>query len=247
MYNGDPDGFNAIYSSIGGSGAGYVYDDFIVPAGQTWSVTGLFGNFAMDSTTSSAYWEIRSGVAAGIGGTLLDSGTSRATQVDTGKSLFGFVEISTVSVSGLSGIALPGGAAGTTYWLTIAPVVSDFAYITTTNGANAIGNPAGNDGNSYLAGEYWTGNYPPSYTGPESGLSGSDFEVGSIGTTSASGGEPNFSYGVTGSVVGRSGPEPPSAHLFLWAIALVGAGLGSDRFRRLIRRPAWRTLVKPRT
>ena len=47
-----------------------VYDNFIVPSG-TWNINTVWSNNLMNFTTlSQAYWEIRSGVSAGDGGTL---------------------------------------------------------------------------------------------------------------------------------------------------------------------------------
>jgi hypothetical protein len=88
-YNGDFDGNSAAYNELNPfatNSTGFVYDDFIVPTGQTWIVQGVFSNDQMmgfTKTTLSAYWEIRSGVSDGNGGVLVASDTSFATQTPT--------------------------------------------------------------------------------------------------------------------------------------------------------------------
>ena len=77
-YNGDFDGNDAIYNEVNPSvpQRGSVYDDFIIPVGQTWKIQSVYSNDQMDFTpdTLFAYWQIRSGVSDGVGGTLLASG-----------------------------------------------------------------------------------------------------------------------------------------------------------------------------
>ena len=69
---------NGTTASVGGTPTGAsIYQAFVVPTGG-WTVTGLFSNNLMSFTPTSAYWEIRSGVSAGNGGTLLHSGTVTA-------------------------------------------------------------------------------------------------------------------------------------------------------------------------
>jgi hypothetical protein len=91
----------------------------------------------MGFTPTSAYWELRSGVTDGNGGTLLYSGTSAAPSVvGTGRAGFGYNE-STVTVSGLSIPLAPG-----TYWMAVTPqdlAANARAFHTNTFGANAIG------------------------------------------------------------------------------------------------------------
>src|SRR5579875_3075224 len=52
------------------------YDNFTVPSGQTWSVSGMFVDIGALSAPTSANWEIRTGVTGSSLGTLLASGTS---------------------------------------------------------------------------------------------------------------------------------------------------------------------------
>lgn len=214
-YNGVPDGSNAAYNAVVPAvQQGLVYGEFIVPASQTWTITGVFSDNAMNTTTTSAYWEIRQGVSTGQGGTLLDSGTDPATQRDLNNTVFGYEEYE-VSVSGLSGITLGPG----TYWLTVAPVVAGDQFVSdilTTSGTQAIGMPQGNDGNSYVDGSFYT-----------SQNGGNNFEPAGDYATNGNG-LADFSMGV----VGYSTPEPSSRDMVLGALAVLAARYGVSRWRR---------------
>lgn len=130
-----------------------VYDDFVVPAGQSWSLTSLFTDdqvgFAAAPTTAT--WEIRSGVSGGNGGTLVASGDSAVTQtLITAADANNYIDPEYKISVAVSGITLSAG----TYWMAVAPdstgYYGDQSYIETTSGAGAIGLPAGNDGDSFL-------------------------------------------------------------------------------------------------
>ena len=92
-----------------------VYDNFTVPNGQAWNVSGLFSNDRLSdglTTITQALWEIRTGVSEGTGGALLFSGMSAASQIATGRTdVFGNPEY-TIGVS-VSFVLGPG-----TYWIT---------------------------------------------------------------------------------------------------------------------------------
>jgi uncharacterized protein (TIGR03437 family) len=123
------------------------YDNFVVPTGG-WTITSVFSNNALASTSmtipTEAVWEIRSGVSAGNGGSLVAFGRGAivpyvGTRYADGETLF------RVQVDGLRVQLAPG-----TYWLAVTPVMGDLgSYICVTTGTNAIGKPAGNDGNGY--------------------------------------------------------------------------------------------------
>ncbi len=51
------------------------YQNFIIPTGQLWNIQSLFTNNLSTLHPDSAYWEIRSGVSEGNGGTLIASGS----------------------------------------------------------------------------------------------------------------------------------------------------------------------------
>src|ERR1700730_18564493 len=118
-YNGDFDGRNGGANQYEGQfGAGQfssVYDNFTGPgSGQSWNVSALFSNNIMDpgllGQITSANYQIRTGVSAGNGGTLLFSGVSAATVTPTGRIGFGRLEY-TGLVSGVS-LSLPPLTAG---------------------------------------------------------------------------------------------------------------------------------------
>lgn len=128
---------NETNALVSGSPTGAsTYQSFVVPTGG-WTVTRLFSNNLIDFGATSAYWEIRSGVSAGDGGTLLHSGTDLAPTISaTGRTALGYDE-ATVSVSGLSIFLAPGA-----YWMTVTPqdaTASGRSFQTNTFGLNAIG------------------------------------------------------------------------------------------------------------
>jgi hypothetical protein len=101
---------------------------FTVPAGQVWSVTGLFSNDqsnfgvldqAPNVPTAAAYWAIMQGIQPGIAGTTIASGTSAASINQTGRFAFGLAEY-TVQVEGLS-VNLTSG----TYWMIVVPLCTN--------------------------------------------------------------------------------------------------------------------------
>lgn len=119
-----------------------VYDDFVVPD-SGWTVSGVFAHIDMPSLpVASAFWEIRSAMSVGSGGTVIASGINPATTTQTGTVGDG-TNVYLLVVNGLS-VQLPPGQ----YWLNVAPVVpnSSKVYLCATLGTNAIGTPAGNDG-----------------------------------------------------------------------------------------------------
>src|SRR5260370_27066299 len=97
---------------------------------------------------AAAVWEIRSGVSAGNGGTVVASGVSQGTQTLVSSWPDG-EKIYRVEVDGLRVRLTPG-----TYWLSVTPVVpsaySTQSYVCATRGANAAGSPLGTDGNAFF-------------------------------------------------------------------------------------------------
>jgi hypothetical protein len=151
-YNGDPNANGAWSNGIGPGYEVSIYDNFIVPE-PGWIVESVWSNnvHVEFDHTLTAYWAIRSGVSEGNGGTVVAQGTSPATVFETGEVLWGWLPVTTTRVEGLH-IELPPGA----YWLTVAPIgngpgVDGYgSYLLTTDGLNAVGLPAGNDGLSYF-------------------------------------------------------------------------------------------------
>jgi len=193
-YNGDFDGLNGLANEINSQvSQANVYDDFVVSGGN-WLVDAVWSNNIMSFTgVSQALWEIRSGVSSGNGGTLIASGTDTATQTATGNSGFGYDEYM-IKVSGLNVSLAPG-----TYWLTVAPIGagSGRSFNTTTNGLFAVGEPSGDNDNSFFNSSYFGNNFTQNYL--EQGKS-------------------NFSMGIEGSTENSPIPEPGS-------LMLLGTGL----------------------
>ena len=90
-YNGNYDNRDATVNQADvpvNTGSGYslrttlVYDNFVVPVGQSWTITSVYSNdqIAYGATPTTATWQIRSGMSAGNGGTLVASGDSSATE-----------------------------------------------------------------------------------------------------------------------------------------------------------------------
>jgi hypothetical protein len=121
---------------VGGNPYGAAtYQNFTLNSSST--ATGLFTNNLSQLTPTSGYWEIRSGVSEGNGGTLVASGTGNVTNTPTGRSDFGYTEYRN-EVDGLS-VALNGG---TQYWMSVVPVCTSCAgrsFNSNTDGLNSIG------------------------------------------------------------------------------------------------------------
>jgi len=111
-----------------------VYQNFYALSNIT--VSGLFTNNLSSITPTSGYWEIRSGVSAGNGGTLIASGTGSMTNTPTGRSGFGYNEYTNL-VSGLNVSLAPGQ-----YWFAAVPECSTCqgrALNDDTTGLNSVG------------------------------------------------------------------------------------------------------------
>lgn len=195
FYGGDFDSRDGGYSGQNGSVAdSRIYDNFTLSAGA--NIDGVFANFldSMSVTPTTAYYEFRTGVSAGNGGTLVASGVENVTKTATGRSGFGLTEY-TYAGSGLN-INLAAG----TYWVTLAPISSGTGseYMSTTSGANGLGGPLA-DGQSY-------------WDSPTFGFTfNSTSDVFGAGNW-------DMSIGVTGTPV----PEPASmAILGIGALALI--------------------------
>ena len=143
FYGGQFDPFNQFANAlanentatVGGDPYGAaVYQNFYAESNIT--VTGLFTNNLSTFAPESGYWEIRSGVSEGNGGTLIASGTGSVTNTATGRSFLGDKEYTNI-VSGLS-VDLPTNQ----YWFAMVPVCSTCqgeAFNTNTFGLFSIG------------------------------------------------------------------------------------------------------------
>jgi len=127
-----------------------VYQNFIIPSGQTWNVTSLFGNDIMTLNPTSAYWEIRAGLSEGNGGNLLASGAGPDSY-----HLKGDFQEYTNTVNGLSLTLQPG-----LYWFTVVPeaaVQQGRSYNTNTFGMHAVGTQISDE--QYLNSPFFDYNY----------------------------------------------------------------------------------------
>jgi len=206
-YNGDLNHVNGLAnerdSSLGFGQYAHVFDDFIVPSGQVWNITGLYSN-NYDSMTgyTGVEWSIHQGITTGNGGTIVASGTATGNNFQVifhNAGDFGFTEY-TVNAMNLSGISLTAG----TYFLNVTPVGSGNgrSFTSDTSGAGCVGNPCGNNGNAFFDSNFFGSNYQPT---------GSQGQPG------------DFSMGVQGNVI----PEPAT-----WALLGLGTLLVAVRRRR---------------
>jgi len=151
-YNGDFDGVNGLANENNTTlGQSSVYDNFVVTDPNGWDLSAVFSNNLSNTGITGATWEIRSGVSAGNGGTLVASGSTLSpTVTPTGRSGFGFTEYQ-VKVTGLS-VHLPQLPSGQFYWLNVTVIGNGTgrSFDSTTSGMNAVGMPPGNDMNAFL-------------------------------------------------------------------------------------------------
>jgi hypothetical protein len=155
FYSGDHDPNNSNANGLANetdaivSGSPYgaaTYQNFVWGGGN---VTGLATNNLSGLNPATAYWEIRSGVSEGNGGTLVASGTGATTNQATGRSDFGFVEY-TNFVGGLS-VNLGAG----TYWMAVVPNDPNNAnrsFNSNTFGLNAVGTQVSDQ-------QYWNSSF----------------------------------------------------------------------------------------
>jgi hypothetical protein len=123
---------------VGGNPYGAAtYQNFVVSGGG-WPFGTLFTNNLSGLNPTSAYWEIRTGVSEGNGGTLIASGTGAGgyfTHTPTGRSGFGYTEYQdAVDVN----VELPDG----TYWFAVVPNDpngDNRSFNSNTFGSNSIG------------------------------------------------------------------------------------------------------------
>jgi PEP-CTERM motif len=219
MYTGDFDNTSGANSTIAGmGGTAIVYNDFTVQAGQTWTVSSVFANDFLSTgfVPLLAHWTIREGVVTAdmpdpTGGTVVASGTGAATVTSNGTNFVGFNGY-TVAVSGLN-FTLSAG----TYWLAVTPIDgtgTNFGYIATTSGANAVGT-SGSD--SFVVGSFYVNN----------GFQ--NLDPASNVTTGANG-LAIFSEGIIGTSMGGAVPEPSTLVLgSIGALALLGYAWRSRR------------------
>lgn len=165
---------------------------FTVPAGQTWTVDGLFINTISDGYNgldpSTSGWTIASGVSSGDGGTIVASGTSTTAGtsfIPTGRFPFGFTEY-TLKVR-VTATTLSSG----TYWVNITPQCTDSGngdcdiaqyYFDDTFGLNRYG-PLEPALQGYFNSSYFGFDYSPLCDVSSTGCQALSFGVIGTGTT----------------------------------------------------------------
>jgi hypothetical protein len=189
-----------------------VYDDFNVASKST--ITDIFASlvyFDKLAVCSQAYWEVRSGVSVGNGGSLVASGINTETLTELGiGSSYRYVSLS---------VDVPDFTLDTgTYWLSIQPIQTSTAtnggaYIGTTIGTNGIGSPLHN-GNSYINN--------PTYYGKSFVSISSD-----LGPAIYRDSKYDFTYGVNIADPVQAVPEP--ATLLGFGLPMLMVGLGKLR------------------
>jgi len=209
-YGGDFDGRDAGNSQHGGAVASSLYFDNFNHTGGT--ITDIFGEFfdsgaAANGFANTAYYEIRSGMAAGNNGTLVSSGTVTGVTHVASTAAINTFDVGTVlnlyryTASGLN-INLAAGQ----YWLTFAldrsNVGAGQSFVATTGGFHGVGTPL-HDGKTFVIDAQHSSAYA---------MSGSDFEGG---------GTWDLSYGVIAQAV----PEPAT-------MAALGLGVAAMLRRR---------------
>ena len=125
FYSGDFDPANPHSNALGNGvslgaivGPATIYIPFVVPAGQEWTIRGLFVNELASVEVldpPKALWSISSGVSAGQAGTLVASGLGGATLTPTGRNWGGYAEFTVMAQ--VKEFQLQSG----TYWLSLLP------------------------------------------------------------------------------------------------------------------------------
>lgn len=161
FFGGDFDDRNALSSQVhttepNSNNDIRVYDDFTL-SGDT-LITGVFGNF-LDATTNHGtklYWEIRSGVSEGNGGTVVHPPTLNDRTV-TFVRTSPFPNSEYHYESNVTPFVLGAG----TYFLTVAVYEGNArTWLCTASGANGVGGPLAN-GNSFVDSPQSSWNFRP--------------------------------------------------------------------------------------
>jgi hypothetical protein len=125
FYGGDFDSNtlpNALQNQDAVSGISAIYVPFAVPPNQTWTVTGLFSNNMLTRANLAPpqiEWSISQGISQGNPGTVIASGTTKASLTPTGRSWNGMNEYTALGLLNADEVvALNPGH----YWMTAVPV-----------------------------------------------------------------------------------------------------------------------------
>jgi hypothetical protein len=148
-YNGDFDGVDGLANEqdtdLGSELYAHTYDDVDVTDQSGWDVGAVFSNNFTDTKIIGATWEIRQGITPGNGAKLIASGMT-TTPVVTATVEAGLATEYTVEVDGIV-VYL---RVGNSYFLNVTPIgdLSGRSFVSTTSGANAVGQPPGDNQNA---------------------------------------------------------------------------------------------------
>ena len=116
-----------------------VYQNFIIGSNHQWQVTDLFTNELTGQNPTTAYWEIRSGISEGNGGTLIASGTAPDNLIGNPNG----------TVMNKVAVNVPLGTG--TYWFAVVPQAPNDP----SRGFSANTFGQGSIGNQMLDQQYW--------------------------------------------------------------------------------------------
>jgi hypothetical protein len=200
-YNGDWDNFSALANERNTLvPQSRIYDDFVITDPAGWDIDQVFSNDFVTPGVSfiGADFEIRQGLSAGNGGVVVASGLALAvSQTATGvPNSFG-LSLDTFTISALNIHLNPG-----TYWLNVTPVDTGEgrSFAATTSGDNAVGVPAGNNGNAFWNSALFSQNFSSTVVAEGAGFH-------------------DFSEGVNGRVSVATVPEPATLVLLIAGFA----------------------------
>lgn len=137
FYAGDADLVDAVVagSNFAAPTDAWIYERFVVPAGQTWTVERLMCSVVSDEQdVTQADFEFRTGMAVGTGGTVTNSGTGlNASWIRVSEGVYGFPEYVLILQ-----LPTPVNLVAGTYFVGVRPrgLTRGITFMSTTDGTN---------------------------------------------------------------------------------------------------------------